>query len=150
MKVFKLFFGVILLLSTFVACDKEEYDDSYSPSGSDIETDLEPPSFDKYLTTTDLDGFSVRARFNNGGDASINMSCILYWEAYSSKPSRIPSASELSHAKIMMIYSSTKEKTVFDTSHAGYGVGTYIYYYMECKNSKYSCTTPMTYTVVTR
>ena len=150
MKVFKLFFGVILFLSTFVACDKEEYDNSYSPSGPDVETDLEPPSFDKYLTTTDLDGFSVRARFNNGGDVRENMSCILYWKAYSSKPSRTPSASELRNAESMRIYSSTKTKTVFDKSHAGYGVGTYIYYYMKCQNSRYSCTTSVTYTVITR
>ena len=150
MRIFKLFFCAMLILSTFVCCDKEDsvYDDS--PSGSGIEADLAPPSLDKYLTTTDLDGFSIRVRFDNGGDETENMRCTVYWKAYSSKPSRTPSASELTRVEQMRVYSSTKTKTTFDLSHAGYGVGTYVYYYMKCQNSKYSCTTSVTYTVVTR
>lgn len=150
MKVFKLYFYIMLIASMFVSCseDDNEMDDNYTLP--ETETDLETPTLDRYLTTTDLDGFSIRARFDNGGDKTENMSCTVYWKAYSSKPSKTPSASELTKRESMRVYASTKITTTFDKSHAGYGDGTYIYYYMKCQNSRFSCTTPVTYTVITR
>lgn len=150
MKVFKLYFYIMLIASMFVGCseDDDERNDNYIPS--EVETDLEEPELDRYLTTTDLDGFSIRARFDNGGDKTENMSCTVYWKAYSSKPSKTPSASELTRVESMRAYASTKTSTTFDKSHAGYGGGTYIYYYMKCQNSRFSCTTPVKYTVITR
>lgn len=141
-------FCLVSLLMT--SCDKDEI---RIEDTTDIDVDISvigKPSLDKYLTTTDLDGFSLRARFDNGGDKTENMSCTVYWKAYSSKPSSTPSRSDLTEAETMRVYASTSTKTTFDKSHAGYGVRTYIYYYMKCRNSRYSCTTPVTYTIVTR
>ena len=55
MKVFKLYFYIMLIASMFVGCseDDDEMNDNYIPS--EVETDLEEPELDRYLTTTDLD-----------------------------------------------------------------------------------------------
>ena len=149
MKKFIKVLGIFIASLLMVGCDKDE--DITQSTDIDIDlTTIGEPSLDKYLTTTYLDGFSIRARFNNGGDDTENMSCTVYWKAYSSKPSKTPKASDLTKAESMRVYASTKIKTTFDKSHAGYGKGTYIYYYMKCRNSRYSCTTSVTHTVVGR
>lgn len=142
-----------LLLTLLVACEKDEGGDTSDFSSSASQNDfanIKAPSLDSYLTTTDSDGFSIRIRFNNGGDKTENMSCTVYWKAYASKPATAPKASSLTKAEPMRVYASTKVKTTFDKSHAGYNGGTYIYYYAKCSNSKYSCTTPVTFTIVKR
>ena len=42
------------------------------------------------------------------------------------------------------------ESIVFDKSHAGYNGSTYIYYYVECKNSVGSASSSISYTIVKR
>lgn len=42
------------------------------------------------------------------------------------------------------------ESLVFANSHAGYNGGTYIYYYVECKNSVGSASSSISYTIVKR
>jgi hypothetical protein len=130
-----------------VGCDKEDKDFEYEDKTT---SKVSAPTFDKYLTTTDTDGFSIRLRFTNGGDDRENMSCQVYWKAFSSKPSSTPSERDLTKSEQMRIYNHTKTKTTFDKSHAGYNGGTYIYYYAVCKNSKGSCKTNITYTIVKR
>lgn len=139
---------MLVMLSLHLAsCEKDEESEGYE----DVTvSNIEKPTFDKYLTTTDTDGFSIRLRFKNGGDVRENMSCTVYWKAYSKKPSSIPSERDLTHSESMRIYNHTKTKTTFDKSHAGYNGGTYIYYYTKCKNSKGSCKTAITYTIVKR
>lgn len=139
-----------LALTGMTACEEDDISQI-----TDIEVDIPSkdityPSLDKYLTTTDTDGFSIRARFDNGGDVTSNMSCTVHWRAYTSKPSSRPSTSAMNRHESMRIYDKTTKSTTFDKSHAGYSGGTYIYYYMECENSKYTCTTPVTYTIVKR
>jgi hypothetical protein len=131
----------------FFGCESYESDYDYSGSSSNY---VSKPTFDKYLTTTDTDGFSIRLRFSNGGEERSNMSCTVYWKAYSSKPSSTPSKGDLTKCEQMRIYDHTKTKTTFDKSHAGYSGGTYIYYYAVCSNSKGSCTTSINYTIVKR
>ena len=131
----------------FISCNKSEPNFEYEDV---FDSAVDAPSFDKYLTTTDTDGFSIRLRFNNGGDDRENMSCKVYWKAYSSKPSATPTEQDLSKSEEMRIYDHTKAKTTFDKSHAGYAGGTYIYYYAVCRNSKGSCKTNVTYTIVKR
>lgn len=116
----------------------------------DITNNIVAPIFDAYLTTTTTDNFSLRIRFKNGGDDRENMSCQVHWKAYSTKPSSLPSERDLTKSEWMRIYDHNKIKTTFDTSHAGYNGGTYIYYYAECKNTKGSCKTKITYTVIKR
>lgn len=136
-----------LFLFTAISCDKDELSLDYE----DIVTNsVSLPKFEKNLTTTDTDGFSIRVRFINGGDNRGNMSCQVYWKAYSNKPSSTPSERELTKCEQMRIYEHTKTKTTFEKSHAGYNGGTYIYYYTKCKNSKGSCKTDITYTIVKR
>jgi len=146
-----IFYNMLLttLALTFYSCDKEEITQETSitiPGGSNLTS----PTLDKILTTTDYDGFSIRLRFTNGGDVTDNISCKVHWRAYSSKPSTMPRTSDMNQSEPMRTYASTKTKTTFDKSHAGYKGGTYIYYYAVCKNSKYSCTTPVTFTIVKR
>ena len=132
---------------TAISCDKDESDFEYE----NVETNnISIPKFDKYLTSTDKDSFSIRIRFTNGGDNRENMSCQVHWKAYSNKPSLTPSEGDLTMNEQMRVYDHTKTKTTFDKSHAGYNGGTYIYYYAECKNSKGSCKTSITYTIVKR
>ena len=136
-----------IFLFTTISCDTGGPDFEYKDV---VTSKVSAPSFDKYLTTTDTDGFSIRLRFVNGGDDRGNMSCNVYWKAYSSKPLSTPSERELTKCEQMRIYDHTKTKTTFDKSHAGYNGGTYIYYYAVCKNSKGSCKTDITYTIVKR
>ncbi len=42
------------------------------------------------------------------------------------------------------------ESIVFDKSHAGYSGGTYIYYYVECRNCKGSAESSVYYAIVKR
>lgn len=147
--------SVLLCVFSFcvLSCEKEESDDFEDVTignNSSNNSSVAKPAFDKYLTTTDTDGFSLRLRFKNGGDVRENMSCTVYWKAYSQKPSSTPAERDLTNSESMRIYAHTKTKTTFDKSHAGYNGGTYIYYYAKCKNSKGSCKTAVTYTIVKR
>ncbi len=119
------------------------------------------PSFDKFLSTTDTDGFSIRVRFKTGGDKESNIKAKVYWKNYSTKPLSKPSKNDLTNIESMRQYGSATyhntgsmkgmtESIVFDKSHAGYGGGTYIYYYVECKNSVGSATSSISYTIVKR
>lgn len=140
--VFICIFSIII-----VSCNRDDADYGYEDV---VTNNISLPAFDKNLTTTDTDGFSIRIRFKNGGDNRENMSCQVYWKAYSSKPSSIPTERDLTRSEQMRIYDHTKTKTTFDKSHAGYNGGTYIYYYAMCKNSKGTCKTDITYTIVKR
>ena len=143
------FIGIIFCILTFciVSCDKNDADFEYEDV---VTNNVSAPSFDKCLTTTDTDGFTIRLRFTNGGDDRENMSCQVYWKAYSSKPTSTPTERDLTQSEQMRIYDHTKTKTTFDKSHAGYNGGTYIYYYAVCKNSKGNCKTNITYTIIKR
>lgn len=136
-----------ILCCCFTSCEKDnieiELDDNVS-------NNISAPIYDKNLTTTDTDGFSIRLRFKNGGDERNNMSCKVHWKAYSKKPSSTPTEKELTKIEQMRIYDHTKTKTTFEKAHAGYNGGTYVYYYAECKNSKGSCKTKITYSIVKR
>ena len=144
-----LFLIIAVAMLGLISCEK--YDPINSNNVSYHEsTNITMPSFEKYLTTTDYDGFSIRMRFDNGGDTRENMSCTVHWRAYSSKPSKTPTKSDLTKNESMRIYGSTVRSTVFDKSHAGYNGGTYIYYCATCSNSRYSVTTPVTFCIVKR
>ncbi len=152
MRIIKL---AVIASVSFVAfcCDHDE--PKHSSGGSSTlsgtsTSKVVKPTYDKNLTTTDLDGFSIRLRFKNGGDSYGNMSCTLYWNSYSSKPSKTPKKTEMRKTEDMRIYDHNKRSTVFDKSHAGYHGGTYIYYYAKCSNSKGACETNVTYTIVKR
>lgn len=152
MKIYNVFLKCLLLsvlILTCHSCEKDDFD--YDYDYDNIVTDnISAPSFDKYLTTTDYDGFSIRLRFTNGGDKRENMSCYVYWKAYASKPASTPKERDLTNCESMRIYSHNSAKTTFDKSHAGYNGGTYIYYYAVCENSKGECKTKVNYTIVKR
>lgn len=133
-----------------ISCEKYDPTNSNSVTHRDESTKITSPTFEKYLTTTDYDGFSIRMRFDNGGDTRENMSCIVHWRAYAKKPSSTPTTSDLTNNESMRIYGNTVRSTVFDKSHAGYNGGTYIYYCATCSNSRYSVTTPVTFCIVKR
>lgn len=145
------------------SCDKEDEETTSSTTnvGVSNKQNITKPTFDSFLTTTDLDGFSIRARFKTGGDSESNMSATVHWSAYSKKPSKTPSKNELEKTESMRQYGSAvyhntgskkgmTESIVFDKSHGGYNGGTYIYYYVECKNSVGTATSSLTYTIVKR
>lgn len=150
----------VLLLFVVASCDGDE------PKNPDKTTTtssqkITKPSFDKYLTTTDKDGFSIRVRFKTGGDKESNMGATVHWKAYSKLQTPRPSKSDLNKIESMRQYGSAvyhntgskkgmTESIVYDKSHAGYSGGTYIYYYVECYNSVGNCETTVDYTVVKR
>lgn len=50
----------------FCGCSSDDENDNNSSSTTTTTTlKVTAPKFDKYLTTTDLDGFSIRVRFKN-------------------------------------------------------------------------------------
>lgn len=81
----------------FIPCETYEPVDMDYFYDREEETRVEMPSFEKFLTTTDYDGFSIRIRFDNSGDTRDNMSCIVHWKAYSSKPSSTPAKRALTN-----------------------------------------------------
>ena len=133
----------------FTSCDKE---DDYSSSNNvqTPTTKISKPTLARDLTTTTTMDVSIRCRFDNGGDTWNNMSCTVHWRKYSSKPSTTPSASDMTNHESMRQYASTSKSTTFDKSHSGLSGGTYIYYYFECRNSKYTTKTNVTYCIVKR
>ena len=153
---------VIVTSCWLCSCDP---DDETISSTMDItgtnKSKVTNPTFDKYLSTTDTDGFSIRVRFKTGGDRENNIHATVYWKSYSKKPSSKPLKSELTKVESMRQYGSATyhntgskkgmtESIVFDKSHAGYNGGTYIYYYVECKNSVGSDESPISYEIVKR
>ena len=140
-------FLVGVFMFAFSGCEESDPDFVYENTVTDK---ISAPTFDKYLTTTDTDGFSIRLRFTNGGDKRENMSCYVYWRAYARKPDSAPKESDMTKCESMRIYSHNSVKTTFDKSHAGYNGGTYIYYYAVCENSKGECKTKLNYTIVKR
>lgn len=162
----KVFFltSISLVFATclFCGCSPEDENEYHSSSASSTTAQkISAPKFDKFLTTTDLDGFSIKARFKTGGDKESNLSATVYWKSYSKKPSSTPTKKDLTKVERMQQYGSATyhntgsqkgmtESIVFDKSHAGYSGGTYIYYYVECKNSVGSASSSISYTIVKR
>lgn len=147
----------IICLSVFLSsiilssCEKEESIAKHEKEESTITTtSISKPTLGKDLTTTTTDQVSFRCRFNNGGDITDNMSCTVHWKQYGSKPSSTPKTSDLTKSETMRQYSSTSKSTTFDKTHAGFSGGTYIYYYFECNNSKYTTKSDVTYCIVKR
>lgn len=159
---FKIF--SLVVASLFLACcepDEEQIEPITKTEKVSNKPKVTKPSFDKYLTTTDKDGFSIRVRFKTGGDQEGNISATVHWKAYSKKPSSTPSKDELTKVESMRKYGTATyhntgskkgmtESIVFDKTHAGYGGGTYIYYYVECKNSVGTAASSISYTIVPR
>lgn len=153
-------FMVIALLCS--SCEPEEpKNPSSSSSSTTNKQTISKPSFDKFLSTSDKASFSIRVRFKTGGDKEQNLSAIVHWKAYTSKPSKTPSKSNLTKIESMRQYGAATyhntgskkgmtESIVFDKSHAGYSGGNYIYYYVECSNSKGSASSSITYMVTPR
>ena len=146
----KLIYLMAAAVMCITSCEKYEPMDTNHSHEHEQATRISSPSFEKYLTTTNHDGFSIRMRFDNGGDTRENMSCTVHWRAYGSKPSSTPTISDLTNTESMRIYGNTTGSTTFDKSHAGYRGGTYIYYCATCSNSRYSVTTPVTFCIVKR
>ncbi len=65
----------------FCGCSPDAENDNYSSSITTNQK-ISAPKFDKYLTTTDLDGFSIRVRFKTGGDKESNLSATVYWKVF--------------------------------------------------------------------
>lgn len=152
MKNNKTLFLLLIVGMSFVttSCDKD--DDEYNRNDV-VETPvskISQPTFEKYLTTTTFSDVSMRCRFKNGGDTWENMNCTVHWRRYSSKPTTTPKSSDMTNHESMRQYATTSKSTTFDKTHTGFSGGTYVYYYFECKNSKYTTKTDVTYCIVKR
>lgn len=151
----------VLIVTFGWLCSCDPNDETISSTTDTNTSKVTKPTFDKFLSTTDTDGFSIRVRFKTGGDKESNIHATVYWKAYSKKLSSKPSKSELTKVESMRQYESATyhntglkkgmtESIVFDKSHAGYNGGIYIYYYVECKNSVGSDESPISYEIVKR
>lgn len=153
---------ILLLTISISSCDTDEPEHNSSSTTTPAQNaKVTKPSFDKFMSTSDKDGFSIRVRFKTGGDKETKISAIVHWKAYSTKPSSKPSKGELTKTETMRQHGAATyhntgskkgmtESIVFDKSHAGYNGGTYIYYYAECGNSVGSCETSVDYVIVKR
>lgn len=131
------------------ACDKED-DYTGSSVSQTPASKVTKPALKKDLTTTTYMDLSLRCIFKNGGDTWNNMNCKVHWRAYSKKQTVTPKESDLTKHETMRQYSTTSVSTTFDKTHTGFNGGTYVYYYFECSNSKYTTKTDVTYCVVKR
>lgn len=55
----------------FCGCSPDDENDNHSFSTTTTTQKVTAPKFDKHLTTTDLDGFSIRVRFKTGGTKKV-------------------------------------------------------------------------------
>lgn len=145
---------IILTSIACVSCDPDDEPKSSSSSSSSQQT-VTRPSYASDLSTSDKTSFSIRVRFKTGGDKEQYLRATVHWKSYSTKPSKTPSKSELTKVESMRQYGyatyhntgskkGMTESIVFDKSHAGYSKS-YIYYYVECYNSKGSASSSVTY-----
>ena len=132
------------------SCNKDDEAYSSGNTGGNNTSKVSQPVFDKNLTTTTTSDVSFRCRFTNGGDTWENMNCVVHWRQYSSKPSTTPKTSDMTKHEQMRQYATTSTKTTFDKTHTGFSGGTYVYYYFECKNSKFVTKKNITYCIVKR
>lgn len=159
----KLFFKICCIIFAFswlCSCDHDDEED-FSSNTEINKSKVTKPTFNKFLSTTDTDGFSIRVKFKTGGDKESNIHAAVFWKAYSTKPSTKPAKKDLTKVESMRQYGSATyhntgskkgmtESIVFDKSHAGYSGGTYIYYYVECTNSVGSDESSISYQIVKR
>lgn len=152
---------LLALLSGFPSGCSPDDDTSSSGGTPTFDSNLSKPSFAKFLSMTDFDGFTIMVRFKTGGDSENHLSATVYWKAYAKKPSTTPTKNELTNVESMRQYGTAvyhntgskkgmTESIVFEKSHAGYNGGTYIYYYVECRNSVGSGESPLSYEIVKR
>lgn len=143
-------FNTILLGGALALCSCDKDDDTYTELPQPPASKVTQSVFDKNLTTTTREDVSFRCRFKDGGDKLNNISCTVHWRTYSSKPTKTPTASDMTRHEAMRTYASTSSSTTFDKNHTGFNGGTFVYYYFECRNSKYTTKTNVTYTIVKR
>lgn len=67
-RILMIFAAVAVSCGIVSGCETLENTSSSSSGMSTVsKSKVTKPSFDKYLSTTDLDGFSIRVRFKTGG-----------------------------------------------------------------------------------
>ncbi len=159
-QIIKFLLMSIVLSMGLTACGNDGNDEiDFKPSVNSGK--VTAPAFDKFLSTTDYDSFSVRVRFKTGGDKESNLNATVHWMSYPSRPSSPPSKNDLTKVESMRQYGSAiyhntgskkgmTESIVFDKSHAGFRGGTYIYYYVECRNSVGAATSSIDYKIIKR
>lgn len=151
MKKYKTLILLLFLGVSFLTTSCDDDNDYVSDNVEQTSTSkISKPTFAKDITTTTTDYVSMKCRFTNGGDTWDNMGCTVHWRSYNSKPSKTPKASDMSKHESMRIYATTKSSTTFDKTHSGFSGGTYVYYYFECSNSKYTTKSNITFCVVKR
>lgn len=138
----------VLLSFTFVACEKDE--EVNTPPKETSKDNVSRPEFKKDFTVSTTSDIKFKCRFSNGEDNFDNMNCTVHWRKYSSKPSRTPVESDMTKHEVMKSEWFSRTSTLFDKSHTGLNSGSYIYYYFECSNSKYSAKSKITYTIIKR
>lgn len=143
---------IMIAEATFMttSCDKGDDNFNYNDVEETPISKVSEPTFSKNLTTTTMSEVSMRCRFSNGGDTWENMSCTVHWRQYGSKQAKMPKAFDMSKHESMRQYDTTSRSTTFDKTHTGFFGGTYVYYYFECINSKYTIKTDVTFCMVKR
>lgn len=139
--------ALLTAVPTLVGCEEE---DEYVPQQSKPTVNLSRPTLDRDLTTTTHSEVTFRPRFTNGGDENVNMDCTVHWTTYSTKPKTDPKTSDMTRHESMDYYDGHKTKTTFSKAHTGLSGGTYVYYYFECSNSKYTTKSSVSYKIVKR
>ena len=88
-------------------------------------------------------------RFKTGGDAEDNIDATVHWKGDLKKVESMRQYGVATYHNTGPRKGMT-ESIVFDKSHGGYNGGTYIYYYVECRNSVGKAETAVDYVVVKR
>ena len=63
----------VLIVTFGWLCSCDPNDETISSTTDTNTSKVTKPTFDKFLSTTDTDGFSIRVRFKTGGDKVISM-----------------------------------------------------------------------------
>mgnify|MGYP007130798091 CR=1 FL=1 len=67
----------VLIVTFGWLCSCDPNDETISSTTDTNTSKVTKPTFDKFLSTTDTDGFSIRVRFKTGGDKESNICATL-------------------------------------------------------------------------
>ena len=140
------------MANVLCSCEKDD-DDNYSnkittPSTTTQKKNISKPevSVSSRKASSSYDGWWVIAKVTTGGDEPSNVECYLEWSKFSKKQT---GSISYTNKEKMNVQTSSKTQVLFKKEHAGISRGTYIYFRLTGKNSKYSTTGAESYMIAT-
>lgn len=141
MKLRNILFLTALAMFSMISlqsCEKDEPESvSVQPDNSSTSNLTVPEtSVNTRKASSTADGWYVIAKVTTGNDEAKNLKCTLEWSSFSEKQSG--TIKNYQHSETMSVYDSGKTRVLFIAQHGRVNAGTYIYFRVTGRNSKYS------------